>query len=109
MAIESVATLPVSQAGTEHDLWVGGRNVLSIRLDLGSKHFPPAPHHCADINQMIQGLARSAKAVVFQAENETDGVETSFLLQPLDDIADAIILLSQLSEAVRSETAKIGG
>lgn len=101
MATESVATRPDTEAGSSHDLWIGGGNVLTIQLDKDCKQFPPTSNHCADLSNMIQGLARAAKSVVFQAEN--DMTETTFLMQPVEDIANAIILLSQLSEAVRSE------
>lgn len=101
MATESVATRAAAQVGSSHDLWTGGGNVLTVRLDRDCKEFPPTSDHCAEISNMIQGLARAAKSVVFQAENDVR--ETTFLMQPVEDIANAIILLSQLSEAVRCE------
>lgn len=102
MALQSVATNPVSpSAGTNHDLWIDGNNVLTIRLDRDCKQFPPAHRHCRDLNRMIQGLARAAKAVVFQAENGQE--DADMLMEPLERIADAIVLLSQLSDGVLRE------
>lgn len=87
---------------SEHDLWIGGRDVLTIAFNKQCKMFPPVVEHCDQLNEMIQGLARAAKAVIFHAENDPT-VDTSFAMQPIESITDAIILLSQLSGAVRSE------
>ncbi|UJJ58237.1 hypothetical protein [Rhodanobacter denitrificans] len=93
-----------AKTGSKHDLWItGGDKVLTVTIDKQCKEFPPETEHCRHLNNTIQGLARAAKAVVFHAENDSDA---SFAMQPIEDIADAIILLSQLSDAIRSE---VGG
>lgn len=106
MAITSVAIETGSSSvekGSKHDLWVAGGNmVLTVTIDKQCKDFPPETRQCGHLNNTIQGLARAAKAVVFHAENDSK-VETSFAMEPIEDIANAIILLSQLSDAIRSE------
>jgi hypothetical protein len=96
--------------GSRHDLWIGDRNVLTISIDKNSCEFPPTFDNCGDLNTIIQGLARAANSVMYQAEND-ETVKISFAMQPIGDIANAIILLSQLSQAVleemrRTETEK---
>jgi len=109
MAKKSVAIATGSasvERGSKHDLWItGGNAVLTVTIDKQCKEFPPETEHCRYLNNSIQGLARAAKAVVFHAENDST-VDTSFAMQPIEDIADAIILLSQLSDAIQSE---VGG
>jgi hypothetical protein len=101
--ISAVTPANVNSADVrDHGLWIGGSDVLTIALDKKSKAFPPTVEHCAQLNEMIQGLARAAKAVIFHAENDHQ-VDAEFAMQPVESIADAIILLSQLSEAVLSE------
>jgi len=87
--------------GATCDLWIGGGSeVLTLSIDKHSKAFPPDIKQCQALNNTIQGLARAAKAVVFHADNDSD---TSFAMQPVEDIADAIIILSQLSAAISAE------
>ena len=110
MANESVA-IATGQAsdkrGSKHDLWItGGDVVLTVTIDKQCKEFPPRFEQCGHLNNTIQGLARAAKAVVFHAENDPTG-DTSFAMQPIEDIADAIILLSQLSDAIRIEAGGV--
>ena len=109
MAVQSVATAtsPLASGGSKHDLWIG-REVLAIQIDCKDKSYPPARPQCENLNRMIQGLARAAKAVVHQSENDTSQA-ADFAIQPVDDIADAIILLSQMSEAIRLEIESSGG
>lgn len=105
MASESVTTnlsQPEAQCFRELSLWLGEDQVLSICLDRNSKGFPPVREHPGRINMMIQDLARAAKATIYQAENDPKG-DASFHLQPISGITDAIILLSQLSDAVQGE------
>lgn len=102
MATESVAT-----AGSTHGLWISDKTVLTVAVDRKSNEFPPHWEQCKSINQMIQGLARAANAVVYHAEND-EQTDTFFALQPINDIANAIILLSQLSEAVTDELNRRG-
>lgn len=87
---------------SEHDLWVGDRDVLTIAFNKQCEKFPPTVDHCDQLNEIIQGLARAAKAVIFHADNDPE-VDMSFAMQPIESISNAIILLSQLSSAVRSE------
>lgn len=104
MATESVAIktiAPPPATHREHDLWIGDKRVLTIGLDAESRAFPPDVEHLPAINNTIQLLARAAKAVVYYAENQ--GGDTAFLMQPVEGIANAIILLSQLSDAVQHE------
>lgn len=82
-----------------HDLWIGDK-VLSIGLAPKLGHFPADPEQIENLNQMVCDLARAAKGVLYHAENGEGEVE--FLVQPVEAIADAIILLTQLSEAVRA-------
>lgn len=90
-------------SGSNHDLWInGGKAVLTVALNKECKAFPPHGDLCGCLNKTIQGLARAAKAVVFHAQNDPS-VATEFAMQPIDDIVDAITLLSQLSEAIREE------
>lgn len=97
MATESVAT-----SGSEHGLWLNIDQVLSITLNRESQGFPPTLDHCTRINTMIQGLARAARSVMFHAERAED----EFVAQPVEDIADAILFLSQLSNAVQEEVTR---
>jgi len=106
MKPENVAITPAntqSTGGSEHALWIGGGgdSVLTFTLDKTSG-FPPNTDQCAHLNQMIQGLARAVKDVMFRAENDVH-TDSEFASQPIVDIVDAIIMLSQLSEAVRVE------
>lgn len=98
-------SVSVDGPGSRHDLWIGEREVLTVGIDKDSREFPPVFRHCDDLNGMIQGLARAAHAVVYQAEND-NAVETSFALQPISDIVRSIILLSQLSQAVIEEMCR---
>lgn len=107
MATKSVATQQqkaVSSNGKEYDLWLRGGTVLTVGVDRNCKAFPPDRQNIAAINQTIQDLARAAKAVVFHAGNagEDEG-STEFLMEPIEGIADSIIFMAQLSEAVREE------
>lgn len=106
MKPEDVAIKPAntgSAEGSEHDLWIGGEDrVLTITLNKRSRAFPPNTDHSVYFNKMIQGLARAAKDVIFRAENDVK-TNTEFAVQPIDDIVNAIIMISQLSEAVQSE------
>lgn len=108
MATESVATLTAAEipsAGSEHELWLGNGDVLSITLNRESKGFPPTADHIQPLHYMLQGLARAAKCVVDRAG---DVEVNEFNMQPVSDIADAIILLSQLAEGVRHEISREG-
>lgn len=106
MKPENIAVTPAFAKptdGSEHSLWIGGEEcVLTITLNKHSRAFPPTTEKCDYLNQMIQGLARAAKDVIYRATNDAN-TDPEFVIQPVDDIADAIILLSQLSEAIRSE------
>lgn len=103
MDTQSVATSPADHGGT-HDLWLRDA-VLTVALDKNGKDFPPELDHVSSLNMTIQGLARALKAVIYHAENDSS-VEASFAIQPIEDIADAIILLSQLAAAVQVEAGK---
>lgn len=86
-----------------HDLWLGDK-VLSIGLAQKLGPFPADPEQIDNLNQMVCDLARAAKGVLYHAENAEGDAE--FLVQPLEAIADAIILLTHLSDAVRSTTGQ---
>jgi hypothetical protein len=101
MAAEIVTTT----LGSEHALWLGNGDVLSFTLDRNSKSFPPVIKDCQPLNQTIQGLTRALKAVIFQADND-EKMDREFASQPIVDIADAILILSQLSEAVVYEATR---
>ncbi|GGA01367.1 hypothetical protein [Dyella caseinilytica] len=106
MKPENAAITPANanpMKGSEHGLWIGEHDVLTIAIDQQSKKFPPTIDHCSQLNKMIQGLAIAAKAVIYRAENDSS-IDTSFAMLPIGDIADSIIILSQLSEAVALET-----
>jgi hypothetical protein len=108
MKPENIAISPAnrkSAGGGEHALWIGGggESVLTFTLDK-NHHFPPHADQCAYLNQMIQGLARAVKDVMYRAENDVN-TDSEFASQPIVDIVDAIIMLSQLSEAVRAEAS----
>lgn len=108
MASESVATTsaaPATRCGSTHDLWIKS-SVLTVRIDKNDSDSPPEFDQCRQLNETIQGLARAAKAVIYQADNDTTS-DAIFCMQPIEDIADAIILLSQLSRAVQSELADV--
>lgn len=93
-----------SKATTSCDLWVGKALVLTVGLDKATKGCPADPQHIVALSRMVQGLARAQRAVAFQAENDTSN-DASFLVQPIEDIADAIVLLMQLSDAVQETLA----
>ncbi|MBN8224824.1 MAG: hypothetical protein J0L89_08415 [Xanthomonadales bacterium] len=107
MALKSVATCPeVAESGSEHDIWLaGGSVVLTIELDRNNKNFPPDAKQCPILNEMIQGLARAAKSVIYQAMHD-GSAEPEYFVQPIESIADTIIMLSQLSAAVQSEASQ---
>lgn len=93
----------VSQDGRPlHYVWIGGgESVLTIAFDKGGLSCPPQADQCKQLNSTILGLARALKSVIHHAE---DGPEdTSYLMQPAEDIANAIIFFSQLSAAIQSE------
>ena len=94
----------VVQAGSTHGLWIGENCVLTVGVDKRSMEFPPAYEQVLAINNVIQNLARAAKAVLYQVENDSDG-DACFQMQPVEGIADAIVLLSQLAAAVQHELA----
>lgn len=108
MADGSVANVSTPQApalsGSEHGIWIGDE-VLTIVVDKDCDGFPPSTEQCKSLDRMIQGLARAIKSVTYQAENDTTQCGI-FVRQPIEDLADAIILLSQMSEAVRHEMAR---
>jgi hypothetical protein len=91
-----------ARSGSNHDLWIGAGSVLTISINKQSKAWAADEEQCGYLNRMIQGLARAAKSVKFHADNDVS-VDTDFVMQPVEDIADAIVLLSQLSEAIRAE------
>lgn len=96
MRVSELQTLGLNEV----DLWLAGNDVVTLMVDPNSDMSRPGPENCAHINQMIQGLARAARAVVYHAEND-DRVDTEFAMQPIESIAESIILLSQLSEGIR--------
>lgn len=105
MKPETVAVTPSNAQpirGSQHDLWISERYVLTISIDKQCNYFPPIAEQCGQLNEMIQGLARAAKAVTYHAEND-EKADSAFSMQPIDNVMDAIILLSQLSQAIRSE------
>lgn len=105
MATESVATGQISTKAASsypHDVWIGRDDVLSIGISRNPQGFPAVVEHCDRLNDMIQGLARAAKSVVYQLEND-DKADPSFVAQPVESLMEAIILLSQLSTAVQHE------
>lgn len=108
MADGSVAKVRTPKAparsGSEHGIWIGDE-VLTIVVDKDCAGFPPDAQQCKSLDKMIQGLARAMKSVTYQAENDTTQCGI-FVQQPIEDLADAIILLSQMSEAVRHEMAR---
>lgn len=111
MAMHSVANRTdeaLASRGSDHDLWIGEKRVLTIVLDRKGKGCPPHTEHCKSLNRMIQDLARAAKAVVYQAENDVNQ-DATFITQSIDGIAEAITLLSQLSTAVQSEVTRADG
>ncbi|GAB3094940.1 hypothetical protein [Lysobacter terrae] len=85
-----------------HDLWLGDR-VLTITIPGDSKGFGPDAEGLAALAGMIRDLSRATKAVVYRVENDGDGSNAEFHTYPIDGISDAIILLSQLAEAVNAE------
>jgi hypothetical protein len=107
MASKSVATTDNPAAsGSKHDLWIGadGGAVLTITIDKRSMEFPPDIKQCHRLNEMIQGLARATRAVAYAASNDPSG-NTDFEMQPVEEIADAILVLSQLSAAICAEAS----
>ena len=98
--VSAASPVTVSDAVEKFDLSIAGGNVLTILLDGKCREFPPDADTCANLNLMIQGLARAARAVVYHAEND-DEIDGMYAMQPVETIADAIIMLSQLSEAAR--------
>ncbi len=101
----------VATRGSEHGLWIHGGNVLSVTLDRESKGFPPDLKCCGSLNRTIQGLARAIQSVVYHAESQGSElpVDGEFLMQPVEDLTDAIVLLSQLSDAIVHEVTRAGG
>jgi len=97
----SVALLESPEHRT-HDLWLsGGELCLTVAFDKSSSGFPPEPRHLASLNSTIQDLVRATKAVIYQAEHGAGAYE--WLMQPLEGLSDAIMLLSTLAEAVHGE------
>lgn len=99
----------VAQAvgGSKHDLWIGGASggeVLTITIDKHSRQSPPRVEQCRLLNGMIQSLARAVRSVTYHANNDSS-LEAEFVMSPIEDIADAIVILSQLSEAICVEAA----
>lgn len=86
----------------EHGLWIGDDCVLSIYLTKDRINWPAEPDHVRKLNRMIQGLARAIPGVMWHAHND-ESVDTEFAIQPVEDLAAAIILLSQLSEGVSKQ------
>lgn len=91
-------------SGHEHDVWIGPEHVLSLKLDKGTRGFPPSQEIAQAMGRMIQGLSRASRAVIHHSEDQRD---PAFHMQPVEDISDAIILLSQLREAVESEIKEV--
>ena len=109
MSSESVTTAGAPTAcGNEFSLWIGGAYgvVLTFTIDKHSKAFPPNVKQCQSLNLMIQGLARAIRAVAYQAANDPS-CDAEFAVEPAEDIADAIMILSQLSAAIQSEAFEV--
>lgn len=98
-----VAAFPAAaKVRDAHALWVGKSSVLEVSMDPKSTGYPPAQEHSVALNTMVQGLARALRSVVYHAEHDASS-DAAFLMQPVEDIADAIVLLTQLSGAVQQE------
>ena len=82
------------------DLWLSDDCVLTVAVDALLKGFEPDQSHHRVINNTIRDLARAVKPCIYAAENDTTR-DTSFAIQPLEAIASAIIILTQLSTAVQ--------
>lgn len=80
-------------------LWISN-DLLAVNIDRQS--VPTEPKHAVLLQDMIQGLARAARAVAYQVQTD-DKADPEFLVQPIEDIANAIVLLSQLSAAVSED------
>lgn len=110
MATQSVAAraaVAPEHQGRYHDLFVGSGRVLSITLSRDElRSFPPSLEHSCELGRMIHDLARAAKAVAYQAENDATQ-DMGFIVQSIEGIAEAITLLSQLSTAVQCEIANV--
>lgn len=106
MANESVAIesdpAPVAW-GSAHDLWIG-EEVLTIRIAKTDTAFPPAAADSIALNEMIEGLARAAKALIYQGDNDARA-DLPFVAPAISSVIDSIILLSHLSGAVQRELA----
>lgn len=99
---DNATSVPIDTAEpgiTQCDLWVRGGDVLTVWLDQNRKmSFPAELPLIAHLNDTIRDLARAAKAVLYSAENESG--DTLQLIQPIEGIADAIVMLAQLSDGM---------
>jgi hypothetical protein len=100
-ALETKGGSNAATDGSTHSLWIG-EHVLDIHIDKSCNGWKPNLEQCHALNTTIQGLARAAKAVIFHSQNDPK-TDITFAMDPISDIADAIILLTQLSDAVQHE------
>lgn len=82
-----------------HDLFLGDK-VLTVGIDPFHMGFRPADEQCDAINQMILGLSRAGKSVIYQADNDKTS-EYWMHMEPMEAILDSIVLLAQTSHAIR--------
>jgi hypothetical protein len=93
---------PETEAARTYGVWITCNQVLDIGLNRHSKGFPPDAKQVAALNGMIQGLARAILAVKYHADNDTESDE-EFLMQPVEDIGNVIVLLSMMADAIQKE------
>lgn len=99
VGLATPATQSQSGPGSPFDLWLGTR-VLTVHANRSSMRFPPHPEQIAALHKIICDLARAAKSVVYHAENEES---PEFVVQTIEGISDAIVLLSQLADGIHDE------
>lgn len=84
----------------EFDMFIGPLAV-TIEINPNNKGWPPAHEQCEHLNKMIYGLAGAARSVIYQAENDKTN-DYCGSMEPMTRLVDSILLLSQLSEVIRS-------
>ncbi len=109
MATKSVATKVrrTDAPGSEHDLFIRDGRCLTVRIDRGTKGFPPDCDVLNDLNTTLVDLGKAVGIIGTLLEDgldeDRDGQDQWNVGKALSGLAGAIVLHATLAEGVNTE------